>query len=170
MQLTFIDMRVGVMWYRASHALRLWQTEHTAGGIQEGENEKGSRGGNHLKGWMLVVPNVRGVLVPNISGSMGCDCGPLRRCPSAEKAVLFPSAARRFAQPVVNRWWRYPRRWVMNEFSRSNVFSLLPPKQRLLERLEAENAQLRDTVAELMLEIQALREVLGHPHLKSDPE
>jgi len=58
----------------------------------------------------------------------------------------------------------------MNEFPRSNVFSLLPAKQRLLERLEAENAQLRDTVAELMLEIQALREVLGHPHLKSDPE
>jgi hypothetical protein len=96
------------MWYRASHARRLWQTEHTAGGIQEGENEKGSRGGNHLKGWMLVVPNVRGVLVPNIFGSMGCECGTLRRCPSAEKAVLFPSAARRFAQPVVNRWWRYP--------------------------------------------------------------
>src|SRR5262249_49936434 len=48
---------------------------------------------------MLVVPNVLGVLVPNIFGSMGCDCGPLRRCPSAEKAVLFPSAARRFAQP-----------------------------------------------------------------------
>jgi len=58
----------------------------------------------------------------------------------------------------------------MNENSRANVFSLLPAKQRLLERLEAENAQLRDTVAELMLEIQALREVLGHPHLKSDPE
>src|SRR5215467_6430526 len=158
------------MWYRTSHARRLWQTEHTAGGIQEGKNERGSCGGNCLKGWTLVVANVRGVLVPNIFGSMGCECGTLRRCPSAEKAVLFPSAARRFAQPVVNRWWRYPRRWVMNEFPRSNVFSLLPAKQRLLERLEAENAQLRDTVAELMLEIQALREVLGHPHLKSDPE
>ena len=33
------------MWYRASHARRLWQTEHTAGGIQEGKNERGSRGG-----------------------------------------------------------------------------------------------------------------------------
>jgi predicted RNase H-like nuclease (RuvC/YqgF family) len=42
--------------------------------------------------------------------------------------------------------------------------------QRLLERLEAENAQLRDTVAELMLEIQALREALRHPHMKSDSE
>jgi len=58
----------------------------------------------------------------------------------------------------------------MNEISRSNVFSLLSGNQRLLERLEAENAQLRGTVAELMLEIQALREALGHPHLKSDPE
>src|SRR5215510_15057643 len=73
------------MWYRASPARRLWQTEHTAGGIQEGKNERGSRGGNHLKGWMLVVPNVRGVLVPNIFGSMGCDCGPLRRCPARKR-------------------------------------------------------------------------------------
>src|SRR5262249_61032069 len=90
---------------------------------------------------MLVVPNVRGVLVPNIFGSMGCDCGPLRRCPSAEKAVLFPSAARRFAQPVVNRWWRHQRRWFMNEISRSNLFSLLSAKQRLLERPQAREAQ-----------------------------
>ena len=49
----------------------------------------------------------------------------------------------------------------MNEISRSNVFSLLSAKQRLLERLEAENAQLRGRVAELMLEIQALRDALG---------
>jgi len=157
------------MWYRASHARRLWQTEHTAGGIQEGKNERGSRGGNHLKGWMLVVPNVRGVLVPNISGSMGCDRGPLRRCPSAEKAVLFPGAACRFAQPVGNRWWRYPRRWFMNEISRSNVVSLLSANQRPLERLEAENAQLRGRVAELMLEIQALRDALGHPQSDTQP-
>jgi hypothetical protein len=48
----------------------------------------------------------------------------------------------------------------MNEISRSNVFTLLPAKQRLLERLKAENAQLRHTVAEIILEIQALREAL----------
>jgi hypothetical protein len=42
------------------HARRLWQTEHTAGGIQKGKKERGSLGGNHLKGRMLVVPNVRG--------------------------------------------------------------------------------------------------------------
>src|SRR5262249_16983334 len=45
LQLTLINMRVGVMWYRASHARRLWQTEHTAGGTQEGKNETASRGG-----------------------------------------------------------------------------------------------------------------------------
>ena len=56
----------------------------------------------------------------------------------------------------------------MNEISRSNVFSLLSAKQRLLERLEAENAQLRGRVAELMLEIQALRDALGH--LQSDTQ
>ena len=41
--------------------------------------------------------------------------------------------------------------------------------QRLLGRLEAENAHLRRSVAELMLEIQALREALGYPQSESDP-
>jgi len=42
--------------------------------------------------------------------------------------------------------------------------------QRLLERLEAENALLRGRVAELMLEIQALREALGHPQSEIRPK
>ena len=58
----------------------------------------------------------------------------------------------------------------MNEISRSNVFSLLSANQRLLERLEAENAQLRGRVAELMLEIQALRDALGHPQSEIQPK
>ena len=33
----------------------------------------------------------------------------------------------------------------------------------LLERLEAENAQLRGSVVNLMLQIQALRDALGRP-------
>jgi hypothetical protein len=33
--------------------------------------------------------------------------------------------------------------------------------QRLLERLEAENAELRGSVAKLVLQIQALRDTLG---------
>jgi hypothetical protein len=44
----------------------------------------------------------------------------------------------------------------------SNVHTFIPlglsVNQRLLERLEGENAQLRDCVVELMLEIQALRD------------
>ncbi len=36
-------------------------------------------------------------------------------------------------------------------------------KQRLLERLEAENVQLRGSLVNLMLQIQALREAPGHP-------
>jgi hypothetical protein len=44
----------------------------------------------------------------------------------------------------------------------SNVHPLIPvgpsANQRLLERVEAENAQLRDSVVELMLQIQALRD------------
>ena len=46
----------------------------------------------------------------------------------------------------------------------SNVYTFIPV---LLERLEAENAQLRGSVAKLMLEIQALREELSHPPSKT---
>jgi hypothetical protein len=35
--------------------------------------------------------------------------------------------------------------------------------KELLERLEAENAQLRDSVVELVLQMQALRDALGRP-------
>src|SRR5262245_28259616 len=102
---------------------------------------------------------------------MGCDCGPLRRRDSAQKAVLF-----RRLQDGGDR-----TRLIMNESSRSkgvkNVLSLQVARertrqakaasdrqiskrsnQRLLERLEAENAQLRDCVVELMLELQALHD------------
>ncbi len=77
----------------------------------------------------------------------------------------FPSAARRsqflrFGALNVLSTDGNPR---MNEISRSDVFRLLSANQRLLERLEAENARLRRSVAELMLEIQALREALGYP-------
>jgi len=42
----------------------------------------------------------------------------------------------------------------------SNVDTFIPV---LLERLEAENAQLRASVVELVLQIQALRNALGSP-------
>jgi hypothetical protein len=70
----------------------------------------------------------------------------------------------------------------MNEIARSkrikNVVSLQVARERrhqprgdsnrhvsngLLERLEAENAQLRGSVVELALQIQALRDALGRP-------
>jgi hypothetical protein len=44
----------------------------------------------------------------------------------------------------------------------SNVHTFIPlglsVNQRLLERLEAENAQLRDRVVDIMLQIQSLRD------------
>jgi len=46
----------------------------------------------------------------------------------------------------------------------SNVHTLIPV---LLERLEAENAQLRASVVELVLQIQALRDALGRPQSKT---
>jgi hypothetical protein len=42
----------------------------------------------------------------------------------------------------------------------SNVHTFIPV---LLERLEAENAQLRGSVVELVLQIRALRDSLGRP-------
>jgi hypothetical protein len=42
----------------------------------------------------------------------------------------------------------------------SNVHTFIPV---LLERLEAENAQLRDSVVELVLQIRGLRDALGGP-------
>jgi hypothetical protein len=58
----------------------------------------------------------------------------------------------------------------MKKISRSNVFSLLSANQRLLERLEAENAQLRASVVDLSLQVQALREALGHPQSEIRPK
>jgi hypothetical protein len=102
---------------------------------------------------------------------MGCDCGTLRRRHSAQKAVPF----RRLQDGGDSTGL------IMKENSRSkgvkNVLSLQVARERtrqaktasdrqiskrsnqgLLERLEAENAQLRDCVVELMLEIQALHD------------
>jgi hypothetical protein len=61
----------------------------------------------------------------------------------------------------------------MNEISQLDVLDLLDllsANQTLLERLEAKNARLRDSVAELMLEIQALREALGYERSEIDPK
>jgi len=126
------------------------------------------------------VENVRGALIPNISGSMGSDCGPLRRRHSAEKAVPLPSAARRLLKLLSTEGGDTGGGWFMNEMSRSkrikNVVSLQVARERdrqprgdsnkhvskdLLERLEAENAQLRGIVVELVLQIKALRDALG---------
>jgi hypothetical protein len=132
---------------------------------------------------MLAVVNVRGALVPNISGSMGTDCGPLRRRHSAEKAVPLPSAARRLLNLLLTEGGDTGGGWfIMNKIARSkrikNVVSLQAARERrrrprgdsnrhvskgLLERLEAENAQLRGSVVELVLQIKALRDALGLP-------
>jgi len=46
---------------------------------------------------------------------------------------------------------------------------VLSVNQRLLERLEAENAVLRSGVVELVLQIQALRDALGRPQSEIQP-
>jgi hypothetical protein len=93
----------------------------------------------------------------------------------------FPGAARRLLNLLSTDGWGYRGRF-MNEIARSkrikNVVSLQVARERrrqprgdsnrhvskgLLERIEAENAQLRGMAAALMLEIQALRDALGRP-------
>jgi len=119
---------------------------------------------------MLAVPRRSGGLVPNISGSRwAATAGRYEGRHRAQKAVPF----RRLQDGGDSTGL------IMNESSRSkgvkNVLSLQVARertrqakaasdrqisersnQRLRERLEAENAQLRDCVVELMLEIQAL--------------
>ena len=48
--------------------------------------------------------------------------------------------------------------------------SVVSVNQRLLERLEAENAQLRVRVVDLMLQTQVLRDALGHPQSEIQPK
>jgi hypothetical protein len=95
--------------------------------------------------------------------------------------VPLPSAARRLLNLLLTEGGDTGGGWFMNEIARSkrikNVVSLQVARerrrqakaasdrqiskrsnQRLLERLEAENAQLRDCVMELMLEIQGLHD------------
>ena len=64
----------------------------------------------------------------------------------------------RILQLVHERSWQ-PR-------SGSRVLSV---NQRLLARLEAENAVLRGSVVELLLQVQALRDALGRPQSGIQP-
>jgi hypothetical protein len=62
----------------------------------------------------------------------------------------------------------HERAWQTRGGLNENAFKRLgleqsASNQRLLERLEAENAQLRGSLVNLMLQIQALREAPGHP-------
>src|SRR5215475_4498398 len=68
-----VNMRWGLCDTAHQHGRRLWQTEHTVGGIQEGKNERGSRGGNHLKGLdvRLLLPSA-----PSPGGGLPVCTGP----------------------------------------------------------------------------------------------
>ena len=65
-------------------------------------------------------------------------------------------------QPAHERAWQARGGLNENAFKRLGL-EQSASKQRLLERLEAENAQLRVSLVNLMLQIQALREAPGHP-------
>ena len=65
----------------------------------------------------------------------------------------------------------HDRAWQPRCGSNGHAFNrlVLAVDQRLLERLEAENAQLRGSVVELVLQIRALRDALGHPQSEIHP-
>jgi hypothetical protein len=112
-----------------------------------------------------------GLLVPNISGSMGSDCGPL-------EGTAAQKASRPRALHVDDRGWimnnvlslrlageraRQPNGGPIGQAlavwnpQTTQLDGQSASNQRLFERLEAENAQLRGSVVDLMLQIQALR-------------
>src|SRR5215831_8627782 len=137
------------------------------------EERKGNRGGNCLKGCMLAVPRCSGGFsFRTFLDRWAATAGRYEGC-NRRNGTAFCALWRRTAGIVGGL--------IMNESSRSkrakNVVSLQLARertrqataasdrqisersnQRLLERLEAENAQLRDCVVELMLEIQALHD------------
>jgi hypothetical protein len=67
------------------------------------------------------------------------------------------------------------RAWQPRSGLKGNAFKRLglgqsASNQRVLERLEAENAQLRGGLVDLMLQTQALRHALGHPQSEIRPK
>ena len=149
----------------------MWQPEHTSEEIQEGGKKGQSR--RELSERLDVGRSERfgGFSSEHFWIRWAATAGRYEGGRSAQKAVPF----RRLQDGGDGRG---P---IMNESSRSkgvkNVLSLQVARerarqakaasdrqnskrsnQRLLERLEAENAQLRDCVVVLMLEIQALHD------------
>src|SRR5262245_19957230 len=69
----------------------------------------------------------------------------------------------------------HERAWRPRSSLNGNAFKRLglgqsANNQRVLERLEAENAQLRGSLVDLMLQTQALRDALGHPRSEIRPK
>ena len=79
----------------------MWQTEHTAGEIQEA----GSRGGNYPKNWMLAVANVRGALVSEHFWIDGYRLRDVTKASQRGKRRAAPERGSSIAQSVVNRGW-----------------------------------------------------------------
>src|SRR6266404_7091592 len=118
-----------------------------------GKERKGGRGGNCLKAWMLAVPRCSGGFS---SGHFWIDGLRLRaatkaaqrRRPCRSRALLVDLL---LSLHLARQHARRPRGGPNGRVSKLS-------NQRPVERLEAENAQLRDTVVDLMLQIQALRD------------
>src|SRR5215831_8027283 len=73
------------------------------------------------------------------------------------------------AQLAHERAWQ-PRSGLNgNAFKRLGLRQSASNQRVLVERLEAENAQLRASAVDLMLNIQALRDALGHPQSETQP-
>ena len=153
---------------------QVWQTEHSSKKSKRGR-KKGQRGGNYLKGLNVGRPEMFGGLSSEYFWIDGQRLRAATKAPQRGKGRAVPERC-----PSI-RSTDCIQGWFMKEISRSNrmknVLSLQVAReharqprggsnghvsklsdQRALERLEAENALLRDSVVDLMLQIQALRD------------
>jgi len=120
---------------------------------------------------MLAVRRGSGALVPNISGFDGLRLRAATKAAAARKRPCHSGGCRTVGIVGADHKRKLSIKGVKNVLSlqvarerarqakaASDRQNSKRSNQRLLERLEAENAQLRDCVVVLMLEIQALHD------------
>jgi hypothetical protein len=135
-------------------AWQVWQIEHTAGGIQEGREKRALAAGTVQKVGDWLSRDVRRAFVPSISGSIAQR---LRRDRGwIMNNVLSLQLSREGARQPRGR--SHGHALSMRNGEMTQLDGPSTRSQRLFERLEAENAQLRDSLVDLMLQIQALRD------------
>ena len=134
----------------------MWQPEHTSEEIQEGGKKGQSR--RELSERLDVGRSERfgGFSSEHFWIRWAATAGRYEGGRSAQKAVPNESSRSKGVKNVLSL--QVARERARQAKAASDRQNSKRSNQRLLERLEAENAQLRDCVVVLMLEIQALHD------------